>query len=438
MLCYNKNGDNMKALVFSGGGAKGSYQIGVWKALRKMHMKFDIVTGVSIGSINGALYVSNKYYLAKRMWKKIKTSDFFDFEIGGKLSPSDYLSLTKEIIKKGGMSFDKAEIYLKKYIKENDVRKSKINYGLITVSLTTKKERSLTKEQIPEGKLIDYISASSTCFPAVSKKEIDGESFIDGGFYDGLPINLAIEMGATEVLAVDLSALSLTKKPNNPNVKIDIIKFRDKTPLTLTFDKNIAIKNMKLGYNDAMKYFYKLDGKIYTFRKNDLDKNYSKISQNFIDTIKNILLGEDKRRIIVELFNVGKYNKLFKNIKENKSISIEINQAIEYLGEIFDLPEEKIYNINKFNKILSKRAEEMNYIKINKNLKGKYLISYIYNRYKRLKNKQEMYKELFNIALIFPKDFLATMYLIAIDDKNLINLKKDSFYEEIFKSLKDK
>ena len=29
------------AIVLSGGGAKGSYQLGVWKALRKLKIKYD-------------------------------------------------------------------------------------------------------------------------------------------------------------------------------------------------------------------------------------------------------------------------------------------------------------------------------------------------------------------------------------------------------------
>ena len=45
-----------RALVLSGGGSKGSYQIGVYKALKKMHIKIDIITGTSIGAINGALF----------------------------------------------------------------------------------------------------------------------------------------------------------------------------------------------------------------------------------------------------------------------------------------------------------------------------------------------------------------------------------------------
>lgn len=44
-----------KAVVLSGGGAKGGYQIGVWKVLRQMGFTPDIVVGTSVGALNGAL-----------------------------------------------------------------------------------------------------------------------------------------------------------------------------------------------------------------------------------------------------------------------------------------------------------------------------------------------------------------------------------------------
>ena len=257
----------MKALVLGGGGAKGSYEVGVFKALRKLHMKFDIVTGVSIGSINGAFYVANEYKKCLKMWQKITTSDLFDVAIGSKMSKEDIKLLVKQM-SSGGISFSNAYNFLKKNINEEKVRKSKIDYGLVTVSLTNKKPRFLTKEQIPYGKLVDYICASSICYPFVHAQDINDESFIDGGFYDGIPINLAIDMGATEILAVDLSVLAINKKPKDKNIKVDVIKMKDKTPLTLTFTKEYANKNIKYGYNDTMKHFNKLDGKFYTFRKN--------------------------------------------------------------------------------------------------------------------------------------------------------------------------
>lgn len=424
----------MKALVLGGGGAKGSYEVGVFKALRKLHMKFDIVTGVSIGSINGAFYVANEYKKCLKMWQKITTSDLFDVAIGSKMSKEDIKLLVKQM-SSGGISFANAEKFLKKNINEEKVRKSKINYGLVTVSLTNKKPRFLTKEQIPYGKLVDYICASSICYPFVHTQDINDESFIDGGFYDGIPINLAIDMGATEIVAVDLSVLAINKKPKDKNVKVDVIKMKDKTPLTLTFTKEYADKNIKYGYNDTMKHFNKLDGNIYTFKKNDLDKSYNELNKYFIEILKSTILNEPKNKIVNELFSIAKINKLFVKIKYNHDFKEEVEEALEHLGVLFDIPNENIYSIKKYNKLLIRKVKELNYIKINKNLKDKFLIGYMYNKYMKSENKEEIIKEMYNLSLIFPREYLCTVYLIAISKKHSLFLKADSIYDDILKEL---
>lgn len=48
-----------RAIVLSGGGARGAYQIGVWKALRELNIKYDIITGTSVGALNGALMIQD-------------------------------------------------------------------------------------------------------------------------------------------------------------------------------------------------------------------------------------------------------------------------------------------------------------------------------------------------------------------------------------------
>lgn len=424
----------MKALVLGGGGAKGSYEVGVFKALRKLHMKFDIVTGVSIGSINGAFYVANEYKKCLKMWQKITTSDLFDVAIGSKMSKEDIKLLVKQM-SSGGISFSNAYNFLKKNINEEKVRKSKIDYGLVTVSLTNKKPRFLTKEQIPYGKLVDYICASSICYPFVHAQDINDESFIDGGFYDGIPINLAIDMGATEILAVDLSVFAINKKPKDKNIKVDVIKMKDKTPLTLTFTKEYANKNIKYGYNDTMKHFNKLDGKFYTFRKNDLDKSYNELNKYFVEILKSTILNEPKNKIVNELFSIAKINKLFVKIKYNHDFKEEVEEALEHLGVLFDIPNENIYSIKKYNKLLIRKVKELNYIKINKNLKDKFLIGYMYNKYMKSENKEEIIKEMYNLSLIFPREYLCTVYLIAISKKHSLFLKADSIYDDILKEL---
>ena len=48
-----------QAIALAGGGTKGAYQVGAWKAMRELGVPFDIVTGTSIGSVTAALMVLN-------------------------------------------------------------------------------------------------------------------------------------------------------------------------------------------------------------------------------------------------------------------------------------------------------------------------------------------------------------------------------------------
>ena len=42
-------------LILAGGGAKGAYQIGAWKAMRELNIEFEAIAGASVGAINGAM-----------------------------------------------------------------------------------------------------------------------------------------------------------------------------------------------------------------------------------------------------------------------------------------------------------------------------------------------------------------------------------------------
>ena len=57
-----------KALVLAGGGARGSYQVGVWRAMMELDWHPQIITGTSVGSLNGAMFVLDQYETARDMW----------------------------------------------------------------------------------------------------------------------------------------------------------------------------------------------------------------------------------------------------------------------------------------------------------------------------------------------------------------------------------
>ena len=65
------------------------------------------------------------------------------------------------------------------------------------------------------------------------------------------------------------------------------------------------------------------------------------------------------------------------------------------------------------------------------------LIGYIYNKYMSAEDKEEVFKKLLNIALIFQKDFLAALYLIAISTKYPFTMKSEQFYEEILSVIRN-
>ena len=386
----------MNALVLSGGGSKGSYQIGVWKALKKLHIKFDIVTGTSVGALNGALVTQKSYYKAIRLWKKLNLKLLFGENA---IDSKDDLDVMKmygnNFIKHGGMEVKELENLIEKEINYKKFLKSKINYGLVTFNLTNKKPIQMTKKEIPENLIGDYLMASASCYPAFKKKEIEGKKYIDGGIFDNLPINLAIDMGADEIIAVDLSAPGLNRKPKKD---IPIIKIKPNNKLTnfLNFYEEGAKRNIKLGYNDTLKKFNKLEGKKYTFKKGSIEKNKKK----YLETYQYIFESIMQNKKTIE--NFQKIIKITPSQKEQILDKIML-KLIESLAKDLNLDETKIYSIKKFNKLLKRKVKTEN-TKISNQLNS--LTKDIIKKKTSVKRK----------ALLNPWLFLKALYLYTISE----------------------
>ncbi|MBR5517198.1 MAG: patatin-like phospholipase family protein [Firmicutes bacterium] len=262
------------ALVLAGGGARGAYEVGVWQAMAELGMKIDIVTGSSVGSINGAMVCQGDLELSLKMWKEMETHNVFDVEEG--FQSIDY---AKEIVLNKGAGSSRLNDLLRRYVDEEKIRASSIEYGLTTVELKTLKPHFLFREDIKKGQLVDYILASSSAFPVIHAHEIDGVEYIDGGYADVMPIDMAIKKGATKVIAVRLHGLGFERKPSNAeNVDITIIDPKWGLGETLIFDVDNARKIMRLGYLDAMKAFGIFEGNYFTFAKGTFNKTDLKMA----------------------------------------------------------------------------------------------------------------------------------------------------------------
>ena len=271
------------ALVLSGGGSRGAYEIGVWQALRELGIPIHIVTGTSVGALNGAMVAQDDFDLAVSLWKELethmifdledeeKTPKGFDFDIGG-MSAGEALAYAKEILLNGGAGTSGLENILDKYVDEDKIRHSGVSLGVVTVELPSLKPHYLFTEDIPKGKLKDYILASASCFPAAQAKEISGIRYIDGGYADVMPVELALKKGADTITAVHLEAAGFVrrdtlKEARETGADLTVIKSSWDLGNFLIFDTDNTRRIIRLGYLDAMKAFGIFDGEAFTFAR---------------------------------------------------------------------------------------------------------------------------------------------------------------------------
>ena len=382
----------MRAVVLSGGGSKGSYQIGVWKALRKLKIKYDIVTGTSVGALNGALMVQNKFHKAYKLWKEINMSTLFGEDVQNPKTKKELVKIYRtNFFKNGGMEVVELQNLVDKNINKDTFFKSKINYGLVTINLSGKKALQLEKSKIKQEKLSDYLIASASCYPAFQAKDIDGKKYIDGGMFDNLPINLAVKLGADEIIAVDLCAPGVKQRvKDKKNLKITTIKPNNKLSNFLNFNEEEAKINIKYGYNDAMKIFDKFYGKKYTFKK----RHFMQIS-------------EDYKQVYIKKVEDILHNKRLLTLDVNLIDTDFILRVAEEAGKIFNIDDFKIYSFKKYNKLLMKKVKTI--IKSDKNNKK---INNIINLYNACSSNN--YKDIGLKNIFSSKELLIAIYLYSV------------------------
>jgi len=401
----------MKAIVLSGGGGKGAYQAGCYKAIKKLRIDYDIVTGTSIGALNGALMVQGELKKCIKLWKNASFNQIFDDYHGFDNSKDMYGKYINETIH-GGISDSKIEALVNSFYNPKKMYKSKIKYGVVTFNLSKMKPVFATKDNMKPYQLKKYITASAVCFPVFKPSKINDESFVDGGYYDNTPINLAIELGADEIIAIDLRALGLKQKIKDKNIKLTQITPNNKLASFLVFDKDEARKMMKFGYNDTMKVFKKLDGRKFTFKKDNLLTNYKRYCDDMVNLTRKYI---NQNKSILKLFT--KLNDV-EHIMNKQNVMKIMNNTLETLGLTFELDETLIYDIRLYNKMLLKELDKTPLIKI-KGKNPKEILALVSQRslvkfmYVNLNDKID--RKTYDIICLFPKEFLMAVYLKCLN-----------------------
>lgn len=354
--------DKRTGLVLGGGGSRGSYELGVWKALRELGIDIHVVTGTSIGAINGALVAQGDYEKAASLWDRIETSRVVDVPVREehplkKKVWKTYQSFAVNFIKKGGTDTNPLKETLHSFIDEALVRKSDTEYGLVTIEMDKNVPCELFREDIPCGRMIDYMIASASIYPAFKPYKIDDVRYLDGAYYDNLPVKMALQKGAEHIIAVDLEAFGVVRKEMLALAgHLTYIRCYWSLGPTLVFDRKVIRHNIRLGYLDAMKAFQVHEGCAFTFLK------------GFGSRVAELLHGYLPLEALLEKGGVGfvldrLFSKQVEKIFEEHGVTGQDERTAalicaEVAGEVFGLDNEVIYSYETWQEQLALRVKE--------------------------------------------------------------------------------
>lgn len=265
------------ALVLAGGGAKGAYQAGCIKALQEIKQTYDIVTGTSIGALNGLLIVQEDLPALYHLWQTITIKDVLKNPIDFNFSIESILSQTNLIkpfftsyLNEKGADISPLLSLLHSLYNEKKFDASPLDYGVVTVKFPSLQPVEISKKQMPKGTPLEYAIASASCFPAFPIHYIGKQGYIDGGYFDNLPISLAMQLGATNIIAIELSTdVTHPHFENRPSVTI--LRPSHELGGFLDFSRDLLDFRIQLGYYDTLKTFGKLKGYKYIFEHHEID-----------------------------------------------------------------------------------------------------------------------------------------------------------------------
>jgi NTE family protein len=323
-----------------------------------MDYKYDIITGTSVGALNAALMVQDDLDFACNLWDEIDTAKILDVNFPCTIENrlSSYKSLIVEMIKKGGLDYTPLKDMLSANLNEDKIRNSPLDFGIVTVEFPSFKPHTLFKEDIPYGQLKEYLLASSACFPAMRCHVIDGTQYIDGGYYDNMPVKMAVEKGADEIIAVDLDGPGKNRVFKDKNVNIRVISSPWPLGDVLFFNKNTSKKNMELGYLDTMKNFGMYEGVRYSFVRGEsehiINNSYDKFT-SFLYNKFNINEGKPKTAV-EEVARVNIARCLRRKWNKPLDRKTTIIASAEVAAEVFKLNPTEIYTFEKLNLELHK------------------------------------------------------------------------------------
>ncbi|OAD91916.1 patatin [Aequorivita soesokkakensis] len=203
----------MRALVISGGGSKGAFAGGVAQYLmEELHHKYDLFVGTSTGSLLISHLALDKVEKIKEVYTSVNQKSIFNScpfvikedKFGGKQIGIDHYTVLLNFLK-GKKTFGES-LNLRKLIEKtltetefNNLKASEKEVVVTVSNLSLNQVEYKSVNDFEYKDFCDWIWISSNFTPFMSLVKKDGCEYADGGFGSMVPIEEAINRGATHI-----------------------------------------------------------------------------------------------------------------------------------------------------------------------------------------------------------------------------------------------
>lgn len=257
-------------IFLTGGGGKGSFQVGFFKAIEELDIKYDVICGSSIGALVGAAATYLDSYSMFECWKTLTLESVLKVD-SNKINLLEGKKKTLALWKETFLScitdglfinIDDIRRLMHSSLNGKKVKDSPIDFGVTTTVLPSFEMLKVYKDVMTEENILEYVLAS-LYLPIFSKEKIiDNRNYLDIATIRRYPFEMLKERNCSKIYIVDVGdcpfskTINTAKKIFDKNIDVNIIRM-DNQPSLLDFSEAQAIKNYHNGYDKTMKVLTK-------------------------------------------------------------------------------------------------------------------------------------------------------------------------------------
>lgn len=263
-------------LIFGGGGTRGSYEIGVWMALRDLELEPEIggVAGTSIGALNMALFAQGDLQGATALWAGLTKNDIAHVDaqkIGVALTAAAVAATAPQkasmlaryikpdtIYKTGVYSQDYIKRIIRQYVDPIKIYISPRDLYACCCKLPLLNPEYFSLKDRDAGPISSILLASAAIPLAFDAVKLNKHQYYDGGLRDNVPIQPLYELGYRRIIVVNLSPEKGLKTSAFSDAELYVITprqaelFQGGITKALSFNPETNMQRIYSGYRDAI------------------------------------------------------------------------------------------------------------------------------------------------------------------------------------------